>query len=141
MVLWDEIYFDITLKGSKANISKMLEYLRSGDLDDFFEITEEHIYVDDSYRNATENEECEVIFANEDYGIETDRFDVDEFLEEFCMAAKKLEVYGNIYDCNDDEFSFISYAGDSSYVNSKKLVAVDDELDEIVEDEEKDADD
>lgn len=135
MTLYDELYFEITLHGKKADLKKLVSFLKSGELDDFFEITSDYIIYDDTYKDAEDGDETEVIFANDDYGIEIDEFDIDEFLEIFCKAARNLTVYGSLYD-NDDEFHFTSDAGDSYYINSRKAVLFNDELDEVARDEE-----
>jgi hypothetical protein len=140
MTLYEELYFDVTLRGPKSEIKKFVSFLRSGELDDFFEITSDYIIYDDSYSEADDATETEIIFTNADYGIEIDEFDTDEFLEVFCKAAKRLEVYGNIFD-NDDEFQFSSTKGDSYYVNSRKSLVFNDELDEVARDEEGEKDD
>ena len=38
MTLWDELYFEITLHGAKSELKKFVNFLKSGELDDFFEI-------------------------------------------------------------------------------------------------------
>lgn len=131
MTLWDELYFEITLRGAKSDLKKFASFLKSGDLDDFFEITDDYIIYDDSYASSEDEQETEIIFTNDDYGIEIDEFDVDEFLEIFCKAAKNLDVYGSLYDCDDGEFHFTSSKGDTYYLNSRKSVIFNDELDEV----------
>ena len=79
--------------------------------------------------------ETQLVFTNDDFGIEIDEFDTDEFLELFCKAAKNLEVSGNFYDINDDEYSFISANGSSYYENSRNIKKFNDELDEVALDE------
>jgi len=136
MTLWDELYFEVTLHGVKSELRKFVNFLKSGDLDDFFEISQDYIIFDDNYASASDADESEIIFTNDDYPIEIDEFDTDEFLEVFCKAAKNLEIYGTLYDCDDGEFHFTSPAGDSYYVNSRKAVRFNDELDEVAFDEE-----
>ena len=41
MTLWDELYFEATLHGLKSELKKFVNFLKSGELDDFFEITSE----------------------------------------------------------------------------------------------------
>lgn len=140
MTLWEELYFDVTLRGPKSEIKKFVSFLRSGELDDFFEITSDYIIYDDSYSEADDSTDTEIIFTNDDYGIEIEEFDTDEFLEVFCKAAKKLDVYGTLFDSDDGEFQFTSAKGDSYYVNSRKSLIFNDELDEVRRDEEGDDD-
>ena len=122
MTLCEELYFEITLTGTKPELKKFINFLRSGELDDFFEFSSEYINYDDSYAGASDTEETSIVLSTDDYGIEIEEFDTDEFLELFCKAAKNLSVVGQLYDIDDDEFSFTSEAGDSYYVNSRKAV-------------------
>ena len=140
MTLYEELYFDVTLRGPKSEIKKFVSFLRSGELDDFFEITSDYIIFDDSYSDADDADDTEIIFTSDDYGIEIEEFDTDEFLEVFCKAAKKLDVYGTLFDSDDGEFQFTSAKGDSYYVNSRKSLVFNDELDEVRRDEEGDDD-
>ena len=137
MTLWDELYFEITLRGAKSELKKFASFLKSGELDDFFEITEDYIIYDDGFSTQEDDQESEIIFTNDDYGIEIEELDTDEFLEVFCKAAKNLDVYGSLYDCDDGEFHFTSNKGDSYYVNSRKAVVFNDELDEVAYNEDK----
>lgn len=137
MTLWDELYFEITLHGAKSELRKFVNFLKSGELDDFFEITSDYIIYDDNYSAADDAAESEIIFTNDDYGIEIEEFDTDEFLEIFCKAAKSLDVYGTLYDGDDGEFHFTSASGDSYYINSRKAVRFNDELDEVAYDEDR----
>ncbi len=132
MTLCEELYFEITLKGPKADLKKFISFLRSGELDDFFEFSKEYINYDDDYADALDSEDTSILLSTDDCGIEIDEFDTDEFLEVFCRAAKNLSVHGQLYDIDDEEFSFISDIGDSYYVNSKKAVKFneDDDLEE-----------
>jgi hypothetical protein len=141
MTLWDELYFEITLKGAKSDIKKVVSFLESGELDDFFEMSEEYIIFDDSYSSADNETETEMIFTNDDYGIEIDSLDADEFLELFCKAAKNLDVYGTLSDIDGAEFKFESEKGNASYINSRHAIRFNDELDEVMLDEERLGDD
>jgi hypothetical protein len=138
MTLYEELYFDVTLRGPKSEIKKFVSFLRSGELDDFFEITSDYIIYDDTYAEADDATETEIIFTNDDYGIEIDEFDTDEFLEVFCKGAKKLEVYGTLFDSDDGEYQFMSAKEDSYYLNTQKNIVFNDELDEVRRDEEDD---
>ena len=136
MILDEELYFEITLHGEKSELKKFVSFLKSGELDDYIEMDSEYIIFDDSYAEAEDGEESEIIFTNDDYAIEIEEFDVDEFLEVFCKGAKKLEVYGFLSDGVGEEFQFSSAKGDSYYVNSRKNMRFNDELDEVAFDEE-----
>lgn len=140
MILWDELYFEITLRGAKAELRKFVNFLRSGDLDEFFEFNSDYIIFDDGYEKAEDSAETEIIFTNDDYAVEIEEFDTDEFLEIFCKAAKNLDLYGTLCDADDGEFHFTSESGDSYYINSRKAVRFNDELDEVAYDEEKEQD-
>ena len=138
MTLWDELYFEITLHGPKSELKKFVNFLRSGELDDFFEITSDYIIYDDNYASLDDGADSEIIFTNDDYAVEIEEFDTDEFLEIFCKGAKRLDVYGSLCDCDDGEFHFTSAMGDSYYVNSRKAMMFNDELDEVAYNEERD---
>lgn len=127
MTLCEELYFDITLTGEKADLKQFVTYLKSGELDDFFEILPEYFDYDDEYATAEPNRKVSVIFSNDDYGIEIDEFDTDEFLEVFCKAAKAIHVKGVLYDIDDEEYEFISTEGDSYYVNAKRTKTFNDD--------------
>ena len=129
MTLCEELYFEITLTGTKSELRKFAFYLKSGELDDFFEVTSDYIHYDDEYESADADKETSFIFSNDDYGIEIDEFDTDEFLEVFCKAARNLEAKGTLYDADEEEYEFISAYGDSYYVNAKRSVKFNDELD------------
>ena len=141
MTLWDELYFEITMHGAKAEIKKVISFLKSGELDDFFEVTPDYIILDDGYPELSDAETTDLVFSNDDYGIEIEEFDTDEFLEVLCKAAKRIDVYGTLCDSDGNEFNFTSAAGDSYYVNSRKATVFNDELDAVALDEEKMADD
>ncbi len=137
MTLFDELYFEITLHGTKSELKKFVNFLKSGELEDFFEISSDYIIYDDNYSSAEDGTESEIIFTNDDYSVEIEEFDTDEFLEIFCKAAKKLDVYGTLYD-GDGEYHFTSAYGDSYYVNSRKATRFNDELDEVALEEDRD---
>ena len=138
MTLWDELYFEITVHGVKSELRKFANFLLSGELDEFFEITSDYLIYDDAYSSAEDTAESEIIFSNDDYGIEINEFDTDEFLEIFCKAAKKLDVWGTLCDAEGTEYHFSSTLGDSYYVNSRDSIVFNDELDAVAMDEEKD---
>ena len=140
MTLCDELYFEITMTGKKADLRALLSYLKSGELDDFFEFSTDYIDYDDGYDEASDGEETSFTLINDDIGIEIDELDTDEFLSLFCRAARALDVRGVLYDCDDEEFSFISEAGDSYYLNAKRISIFNDELDAHARGEEADED-
>ena len=137
MTLYEELYFEITAKGEKSEIKKLKRFLKSGELDDFFEVNDEYINLDDNYSALDDGEHTELVFSNDEIGIEIDEFYTDEFLEVFCKAAKNLDVTGTIYDMEDNEFSFTSPEGDAYYYNSRAK-KFNDELDDVAMDEEAD---
>ncbi|MBQ7343610.1 MAG: hypothetical protein IJW53_02460 [Clostridia bacterium] len=130
MTLCEELYFEITLTGAKTDLKRFISYLKSGELDDFFEFTSDYISYDDEYEGADPEQETSVTLSNDDYGIEIDEFDTDEFLEVFCKAAKTLDVEGRLFDIDDEEYEFTSAKGDSYYLNAKRTIKFNDELDE-----------
>ncbi len=134
MRLYDELYFEITAKGEKSEIKKLIRFLKSGELEDFFEASEEYINLDDNYDNIDDTESTELVFSNDEIGIEIDEFDTDEFLELFAKAAKNLDISGTLYDIDDNEFSFTSPEGDAYYYNAR-LKSFNDELDDVASDE------
>ncbi len=138
MTLYDELYFEITAHGKKSDLRNLVSFFTSGELDSFFEVSSDYIIFDDGYVAAGPDIYTEVIFTNDDYGIEIEEFDVDEFLDVFCKAAKKLDVYGCFYDVDEDEFRFLSEKGNSYYINAKNAMLFNDELDEVRRDEEVD---
>lgn len=141
MILHDEIYFEITLEGKKDELTRFYSYALSGALDEFFDVNEEYLVFDDFYETSGDNDTVTLIFTNDEYGIERDRFDPEEFLDVFCKGAEKLYVSGCIYDIDDEEYRFISHEGDSSFTNVKRITKFNDELDEEAEREEREADD
>lgn len=130
MTLYEEIYFEITARGEKSEIRKLSKFLKSGELEDFFEVTGDYINLDDNYANLSDEEACELVFSNDEIGVEVEEFDTDDFLELFCKAAKNLDVSGSLYDSEDNEFSFVSPEGDAYYYNSRSK-SFNDELDDV----------
>ena len=121
MTLYDELYFEIRATGAKSEIKNFVNYLKSGELDEFFEFSSDYILYEDEYNDRSDSEETNIVFSNDDCGIEIDEFDTDEFLEVLCKAAKALDIRGQLYDYDEDEYSFISEAGLSYYINSKNI--------------------
>ncbi len=98
MTLCEELYFEITLTGAKSAIKQFISFLKSGELDEFFEFSSDYISYDDNFETAEPDAEVSVVISNDDYGIEIDEFDTDEFLDVFCRASKELDVTGTLYD-------------------------------------------
>ena len=140
MTFCEELYFEITLTGTKAEIRKVISFLKSGELDEFFEFDSDYIDYHDDFDSTEEGDSTSVILSNDDWGVEIDEFDSDEFLDVFCRAAKNLDVEGRFYDVDDEEYAFVSEAGDSYYVNAKKVRRFNDELDEQAHKEERNED-
>lgn len=135
MTLCEELYFEITLTGAKSAIKQFISFLKSGELDEFFEFSSDYISYDDNFETAEPDAEVSVVISNDDYGIEIDEFDTDEFLDVFCRASKELDVTGTLYDIDDEQYSFKSDAGDSYYVNAHKAVLFNEDADKEEEDE------
>ena len=140
MTLYEELFFEITVRGKKADLKKFASFLKSGELDEFFEISSEYIIYDDNYADVDDEGDSEIIFTTDDYGIEIDEFEVDEFLELLCKAGKNLDLYGCIYDIDEEEYNFSSEKVDSYYINTRKAMKYNDELDEIAVGEESEED-
>ena len=121
MILNDEIYFEITLTGPKSEVKRFSKFLKSGGLEDFFEYSDDFLSFDDSYFEVTDEGETSMTFSTDDYGIELEELDTDEFLEVFCRAARALDVSGTLYDVNDEEYNFKSDAGSSYYIDKSKI--------------------
>ena len=134
MKLHEELYFEITAEGTKSAALKFISYLKSGVMDDYFEFDEDMLTYSDNFDDDISTETVSVTLSNDDYGIEIDRLEVDEFLEVICRAAENLDVRGRVYDVDEEEYSFISSKGDSYYVNAKKI-RHNDELDERAREE------
>ena len=130
MTLYDELYFEIKATGAKSEIKNFVNYLKSGELDEFFEFTTDYLSYDDEYATAASDEEVSVTVSNDDYGIEIDEFHTDEFLEVLCKAGKRLFIKGQLFDADNEEYSFVSEAGDSYYTNALLARGLDSDEDE-----------
>ena len=139
MTLYDELYFEITAKGEKSEIKKLVRFLKSGELDDFFDSAEEYINLADNYGSIDDTEKTELVFSTDEIGIEIDEFETDEYLELFSKAAKNLDVTGVLYDMDDNEYSLTSPEGDAYYYNAR-LKSFNDELDDVASGENGDDD-
>ena len=129
MTLYDELYFEITFSGKKVELEKLASFLKCGGLDEFFEMDDDYIDYDDDYASTSETGETLFTVSNDDFGIEIDEFDVDEFLETLGRAAKNVDARGEIYDADDEEYRFISEEGNSYYLNAKNISLFNDDLD------------
>ena len=142
MKLYDELYFEINLRGPKAELAKFVRFLKSGELDEFFEISSDYIVYGDDYASTEDDKESEITFTNDDIGVEISSFTPEDFLDVFCKAARALDVRGHFYDIEDEEFDFSSPVGERDYFDGSS-VDFNDELDsyargEDVEDENED---
>ena len=140
MILNEEVYFEITLSGTKADVKSFVKFVKGEGLEDIIESAWDFINYNDDYTSLDDSAQTEIVFSNDDCGIEIDEFDTEEFLEVFCHAAKPLFVNGHLYDINDDEYRFTSEAGTSDYVNARKAKRFNDELDDAAYNEELDED-
>ena len=141
MTLYDELYFEITLKGKKSDLNKFVAFLKSGELDEFFEFSRDYIFYSDNHESREPFEDSKIVLSNDDYGIEIDEFDVDEFLDVFCRAAKALDVNGQLFDAENDEYHFISEPGSSYYLNAKNISIFNEDEDRETEDADEDDED
>ena len=129
MKLHEELYFEITVEGAKSDVVKFIDYVKSGELDDFFEFSSEYIVYDDNYAISSDIGQVSVSLSNDNYGIEIDSFDPEEFLDALCSGGKMVTIHGNVFDIDDEEYRFISNMGETSYVNTDKI-DFSDELDD-----------
>ena len=129
MKLHEELYFEITVEGAKSDVVKFIDYVKSGELDDFFDFSSQYIVYDDNYAISSDIGQVSVSLSNDNYGIEIDSFDPEEFLDALCSGGKMVTIHGNVFDIYDEEYRFISNAGESSYVNTDKI-DFSDELDD-----------
>ena len=133
MTFSDEFYFEITLTGAKSEIKKLVQFIKSGELDDFFEVDSDFISYDDSFFDVSDSEETSMVFSNDDYGIEINEFEAEDFLDTFCRAAKNLDVSGTLYDINDEEYNFRSEEGNSYYIDKSKVISFNEDEDKEIE--------
>ena len=129
MKLHEELYFEITVEGAKSDVVKFIDYVKSGELDDFFDFSSQYIVYDDNYAISSDIGQVSVSLSNDNYGIEIDSFDPEEFLDALCSGGKMVTIHGNIFDIYDEEYRFISNAGESSYINTDSI-DFSDELDD-----------
>lgn len=140
MTLYDELYFEIRATGTKSEVKQFINYLKSGELDEFFEFSSDYVSYDDDYASTADDKEVTVIISNDDWGIEIDEFHTDEFLEVICKAGKRLYLKGQLFDVDDEEYSFVSQAGDSYYTNALLAGGFNEDDDKPHEDDDEDED-
>lgn len=138
MTLYDELYFEIRATGAKSEVKSFINYLKSGELDDFFEFSSDYINYEDDYLTADASAEVTVIISNDDWGIEIDEFHTDEFLEVICKAGKRLYLKGQLFDADNEEYSFVSDVGDSYYTNALLIRSFNEDEDKPIEDDDED---
>ena len=129
MTLYDELYFDIKATGPKTDIKRFVSFLKSGELNDFFEFSSDYIIYDDDFSTAEADDETSITISNDDFGVEIDEFHTDEFLEILCKAGKNLYIKGQLFDIDDDEYAFVSEEGDSYYTNAKNIISFNEDED------------
>ncbi len=138
MTLYEELYFEIRVTGVKSEVKKLVNYFKSGELDEFFEFSTDYISYDDEYYTSSDEAEVSMIISNDDYGIEIDEFHTDEFLEILCKVGKNLYLKGQLFDADNEEYSFVSEKGDSYYTNALLVQNFNEDEDKPVEDDEDD---
>ncbi len=129
MIFYDSVCFEINVTGEKAKVQKLINFLKSGELDSFFEINDDFFLTDDSFDTAEPDTEVELTFSSDEFGIEVEEFDPSEFLELLCKAGKALLIKGSFYNFDDDEVRFLSEEGDDYYTNNANVGFFNDELD------------
>ena len=140
MKLHEELYFEITAEGDKNELQKFISYITSGELDDYFEFSSDFIVYDDNFYSASYGDTASITISNDDFGIEIEDFDPEDFLESLCKGGKAISLWGHLYDIDDEEYRFTSPAGDPCYTNAAKINKFNDELDEEAYKEEQAAD-
>lgn len=133
MKLCEELYFEITVEGTREALRRFVSYLTSGELDDFFEVSKNYICYGDDFYEENGDPNSSLVFTNDDLGIEIDSFDPEEFLDALCRVTADLDVTGHLYDIDDEEYSFQSLRGDVGYTNLRSIDRFNDESDEDYE--------
>ena len=129
MKLHDELYFEITAEGTKSEIEKFASFITSGELDDFFELSDDYLIFSDNYDYASGFEAVSVTVSNDDYGIEIDSLNPEDFLDVLCSAGKNVTIHGHLFDVDDEEYNFVSDVGSASFINTEDIDFAD-ELDQ-----------
>lgn len=120
MRLHEELYFEITAEGTKQELDRFVSYVTSGVLDDYIEFTDDYVIYSDNYNDNT-GEEVSITLANDDYGIEIDTVNPEEIIDIICRGGKNLYIHGHIFDIDDEDYAFISHAGDAAFVNCENI--------------------
>ena len=94
-----------------------------------------YIDYDDNFVTAEPEDEISIVISNDDYGIEIDEFHTDEFLEILCKAGKRLYLKGQLFDVDNEEYSFVSQKGDSYYTNALLINEFNEDEDKPQEDD------
>lgn len=140
MKLHDELYFEITAEGTKSEIEKFASFITSGELDDFFELSDDYLIFSDNYDYASGFEAVSVTVSNDDYGIEINSLNPEDFLDILCSAGKNVTIHGHLFDVDDEEYNFVSDVGSASFINTEDIDFAD-ELDQEARREEMSDDD
>ena len=122
MTLCEELYFDIKFSGKKGDIDRVVKYLKSGVLDDFFDVSSEYFVYADDYDSLSGDEDTEIEFTNDDNTVYIEEVEAEAIAETICSGAAPLFVSGTMYDINDDDFSFYSEKSDAGYINRGKEI-------------------
>lgn len=141
MKLYDELYFEIILRGKKSDLRKYVQYLKSGELDDVCEVTSELINYDDGYAACADDADSEIVFTNDDIGIEIESLKAEDFAEMICNGAAHLDVTGHLYDADNEEYNFESPIGETDFFDPRKNKRFNDELDDEAYAEEEEEED
>ena len=136
MKLYDELYFEINVTGTRSDLKKFKSFLFSGALEDFFELDADMICYNDDFANADENQKTGFVLTTDDVGIEITSLDPERFLDELCRGAKDVELEGHLYDVEDEEYRFVSPLGEITYFDAARTEHFNDELDEQAFEEE-----
>ena len=135
MILYEEIYFDITFTGEKSRLKKLHRALCSGLLDGYFELNDDMLSYDDGFDELGDSSTSHLFMCVDDYGIEIDELDVEELLSVIAEEAVALDYSGRFYDAEENEFCFMSDAGERDFVNMRNSSLFNDELDDAANEE------
>ena len=114
------MYFEINVEGDPNDVKKFLDFVLSGELGDFFEFTDDFIIKNDDFSEGSLSK-ASYTLANDDYGIEIESLNPEDFLDVLCSGAKNVYLHGHVYDIDDEEYAFVSEIGSSSYINSDDI--------------------
>ena len=139
MRLNEELYFEITAEGKRESVERFASFILSGELDDFFDVSDDYIVYDDNFDSASPDEKVSFVFTNDEYGVSIDSLNPEDFLDVFCKGSMGIFLSGTLYDIDDEEYSFISHEDDVSFTNTKNISEFNDELDAKAYEEELEA--